>query len=385
MRLRARRVNRTMVRGTISGRRRGAVRQGLGGVGVSAPAGPPGAARRGSPRKRFRGITSPRRLLSDIAVAGQGRRASPSSPLPPSGGRSGGGSAPGCAGVPPASREARTGPRRRVGSEGKDAGLRPAMPAGRRRSQAIHGWAGSGRSPSGPPSPWVNPPPDLPPSRGEERRRGGPPPCSAIESGSQRDPDSFSLPGARSEDARRSYLEILRRLADIAVAGQERTRGLRFLSSPLQGGGREGGPAPGCAASRRPRAKRERGRGPSARQAGGTPAHPGGSRMSGTGKVPVRAAVPPGSTPLPTSPLPGGRREDPGGRREDGAARLPVRPSRAPQRGTPTPPPVQRRGVKTESQVRSPCLGPRSILTGADIWPNGSRNHSPPMNRDAKR
>ena len=220
-------------------------------------------------RDNFAAAAARRHRCRRAGEAG-GRRLFPS---PPSGGRSGGGSAPGCAGVPPASREARTGPRRRVGSEGKDAGLRPAMPAGRRRSQAIHGWAGSGRSPSGPPSPWVNPPPDLPPSRGEERRRGGPPPCSAIESGSQRDPDSFSLPGARSEDARRSYLEILRRLADIAVAGQERTRGRRRLSSPLQGGGREGVPPLG--------APRPAGLARSANEdAGLRPARPAGRRRS---------------------------------------------------------------------------------------------------------
>ena len=123
--------------------------------------------------------------------------------------------------------------------------------------------------------------------------------------------------------------------ADIAIAGRARAAAVfcpPFLLPlpPFRGEVGRGVPPLGAPASRRPRAKRERGCGPSARHAGGTPAHPGCSRMSGIGKLPDRAAEPPGSTPLPTSPLPGGRREDPGGRREDGAARLPVRTSRAP-------------------------------------------------------
>ena len=91
-----------------------------------------------------------------------------------------------------------------------------------------------------------------------------------------------------------------------------RARGRRFLSSPLQGGGREGGLPLGAPASRRPRAKRERGCGSSARQAGGTPAHPGGSRMSRIGKVPSGPPSP-RVNPPPDLPPEGGRREDPGG------------------------------------------------------------------------
>ena len=128
MRVRARRVKRTMVRGTIFGRRRGAVGQGLGRAGVSAPAGPPGAGAPGVPRKRFRGITSPRRRVApdtaDIAIAGQGARP-PFSLLPPSRGRSGG------------------------------------------RSQTVLGWVGPGRSPTGPP------PPGQPPSRPPPFQGGG--------------------------------------------------------------------------------------------------------------------------------------------------------------------------------------------------------------------
>ena len=103
-------------------------------------------------------------------------------------------------------------------------------------------------------------------------------------------------------------------------------------------------PPLGAPASRRPRAKRERGRGPSARQAGGTPALPGSSRMSRVGKAPVRAAAPLGSTPLPTSPLPGGRRED-------GAAHLPVRPSRAVPNGAPDSSPLP--GRRSEGGLSS--------------------------------
>ena len=70
-------------------------------------------------------------------------------------------------------------------------------------------------------------------------------------------------------------------------------------------GGRSGGGGPplGAPASHRHRAKREQGRGPSARQAGGTPAHPGNSPMSGTGKVPVRAAEPLGQPPSRPPPF----------------------------------------------------------------------------------
>ena len=128
--------------------------------------------------------------------------------------------------------------------------------------------------------------------------------------------------------------------ADIAIAGQARAAAVFspppfFFPSPLQGGGREGGPAPGSAgvppASREART-RVRAFGPPGRRDAGAPRQFTDERDRG-GPRPGRPA--PGSTPLPTSPLPGGRREDPGGRREDGAARLPVRPSRAVPNGEP--------------------------------------------------
>ena len=71
-----------------------------------------------------------------------------------------------------------------------------------------------------PPCPWVNPPPDLPPSRGEERRWLSPPPCSAIESVPER-PLKRDRPGS----------------------------GLYPGLAPRQGGGWEGRDARTCAPS----------------------------------------------------------------------------------------------------------------------------------------
>ena len=109
-------------------------------------------------------------------------------------------------------------------------------------------------------------------------------------------------------------------------------RGRRLLSSPLQGGGREGGPAAGSAgvppASREART-RMRAFGPPCRRDAGAPRRFTDERD--------REAHRPGctrSTPLPTSPLKGGRRED-------GSARLPVRPSRALPNGGPHSSPLE--------------------------------------------
>ena len=179
-----------------------------------------------------------------------------------------------------------------------------------------------------------SPPPfllPLPPFRGEVGR-GVPPlgapalPGGSPMSGTGKIPDRAAEPPGQPPSRPppgQSHLEISGRFADIAIAGQGRARPPfsllppSFFPSPLQGGGREGGPAFGCAgAPRRFTDERDR-----------------------EDPRPGRRA--PGSTPLPTSPLPGGRREDPGARREDGAARLPVRPSRAFPNGPLTPPPVQ--------------------------------------------
>ena len=131
---------------------------------------------------------------------------------------------------------------------------------------------------------------------------------AGLETGSERG----RKPGP-ADRAGRSHLEILRRRADVAVAGQARAAAvfspppLYFFPSPLSGGRSGGGGPPlGAPASRQPRAKRERGCGPSARQTGGTPALPGNSPMSGIGKVPVRAAQPPGQPPSRPPPFQGG-------------------------------------------------------------------------------
>ena len=111
------------------------------------------------------------------------------------------------------------------------------------------------------------------------------------------------------------------------------------LLPPYRGEVGRGVPPLGAPASRRPRAKRERGCGPSARHAGGTPALPGSSPMGGIGNIPVRAAVPLG---LLSSPLKGGRREDPGGGEKTARpASLFGHRERSPNRGPLTPPPVQ--------------------------------------------
>ena len=83
----------------------------------------------------------------------------------------------------------------------------------------------------------------------------------------------------------------------------------RLPSSPLQGGGREGGPAPGSAgvppASREART-RMRTFGPPCRRDAGAPRRFTDERD----REDPRPGCGAGSTPLPTSPLPGGRGED---------------------------------------------------------------------------
>ena len=76
----------------------------------------------------------------------------------------------------------------------------------------------------------------------------------------------------------------------------ERFRAAPWLLPPVQGGEVGWGVRfPGAPASRRHRAKRGK------EGAGGTPAHPGDSPMSGIGKIPARVAKP--VAPHPTSPL----------------------------------------------------------------------------------
>ena len=146
--------------------------------------------------------------------------------------------------------------------------------------------------------------PPGPPSRGEKRGRGGRgaeavgrPPVRSAEPGSPPLPTS-PLPGGRSADGADRTLRHRRRWTKGRIAAV-------FSPPPFRGEVGRGVPPPGAPPSRRPRAKRERGCGPSARQAGGTPVLPGNSRMSGIGKIPVRGGGA-GSTSLPTSPLKGG-------------------------------------------------------------------------------
>ena len=197
----------------------------------------------------------------------------PSSPL--QGGGREGGPAPGCAGVPPASRETRTRMRAFGPPDRRDAGAPRRFTDERDREYPRPGYG--------------------PPGSGNRSEDGV---SSAI-----------TLPRPPGQ----SHLKILRRLADIAVAGRGRARPPFSLLPPS--GGRSGGGSrpPGAPASRRPRAKREPGRGPSARQAGGTPALPGNSPMSGIGKVPVRAAEPLGQPPSRPPPFQGGGEKTQGG------------------------------------------------------------------------
>ena len=153
----------------------------------------------------------------------------------------------------------------------------------------------------------------------------------------------------------RSHLEIFGGLADIAVAGQARAAAV-FSPPPFRREVGRGVPPLGAPASPRPRAKRERGCGPSARQAGGTPALPGNSRMSGIGKLPDRAAQPRGQPPSRPPPFQGGG--------EKTARPASLFGHREHSRTAPlTPPPFPGGGVKTESQLRLPWTRPQGNRT----------------------
>ena len=246
---------------------------------------------------------------------------SDSSPL--QGGGREGGPAPGSAGVPPASREARTRMRALGPPCRRDAGAPRRFTDERDREDPRPGRRASG-----------SPPPTRPPPfQGGGDRIGRPIPAWRTTG------PFIRLPGLHS-----SPLPAL-------------------TPPPFRGEVGRGVPPLGAPASRRHRAKRERGCGPSARHAGGTPALPGGSRMSGIGKVPVRVAEP-GQPPSRPPPFQGGGEKTQGRRGEDGAARLPVRPSRAFPNGALTPPPFQGGEVKADSRVRSPWNVPAQGLRG---------------------
>ena len=120
--------------------------------------------------------------------------------------------------------------------------------------------SGIGKVPVRATGPRVNPPPDLPPSRGEERRRRRRA-LLPVASDVGEAPDALTLlllPPFRGERRRRrgarcpASRPVGGGLSPPAPLPGGRTQdrgacGRRFLSSPLQGGGREGGPAPGCA------------------------------------------------------------------------------------------------------------------------------------------
>ena len=340
---------------------------------------------------------------------------SDSSPL--QGGGREGGPAPGCAGVPPASREARARMRAFGPPCRRDAGASRQFTDERDREVPVRAAQ----------PPGVNPPPDLPPEGGRRENgsrarpcprqrcrraaakfpsaialrpslfrgggvkvavsfpccgkmyeRAGCPPCRARPPG----PGSSPLPGGRSGGGSRldkpgaprvrgaaasagdgrEYPPRAIALGNFGAARRRRHRraGARaaavFSPPPFRGEVGRGVPPLGAPASRRPRAKRDRGCGPSARHAGGTPALPGNSRMSGIGKVPVRAAEP-GQPPSRPPPFQGGgektaRPASPFGHRERSRT------------GPPTPPPFQGREVKADSQVRPPWNVPAQGLRG---------------------
>ena len=241
-----------------------------------------------------------------------------SSPL--QGGGREGGPAPGCVGVPPASRKARTRARAFGPLGRRDAGASRQLTDERDREGPRPG-CGAGSTPL-PTSPF----------RGEERSRE----------------DARSPPTPDPEADR-----------------------CRLLSSPLSGG-RSGG---GSRAVLRARPGVWR-----AAVSAIETLSAGRRRRSGGGRETPRLICGAGSTPHPASPRAiafgnfamarrhryrraGGRGRRflssplPGGRSADGAARLPVRPSRAFPNGPPDSSPFQGGGVKTESQVRLPCAG----------------------------
>ena len=277
------------------------------------------------------------------------------SPPPFQGGGREGGPAPGCAGVPSASRETRT-RMRAFGPPGRrDAGAPRQSTDERDRKDP----------PTGPPSPWVNPPPDLPPSRGEERRPRG----EELES------------------------QGVGRLGGIGIVGREARR-RRLLSSPrsslpppFRGEVGRGVPPPGAPASRRPRAKRERGCGPSVRQAGGTPALPGSSRTSGTVKVPDRAAEPLGQPPSRPPPFQGGGEKTQGGGVGKSGRRA-ARRHRYRRAGSAPPPPSLLPPVFSPPPFRGevgggPAPGCAGVPSASRETRTRVRAFGPPCRRDA--
>ena len=168
---------------------------------------------------------------------------------------------------------------------------------------------------------------------------------SPAKSGIVRDSPPPDPPGRSANDgcAGQSHLEISERLADIAIVGRGRARP-PFPLLPPSGGRSGGGSRPWV--RRVPPASREartrmRASGPPCRRDAGAPRRFTDERDRESSRPGGPA---PGSTPLPTSPLEGGRSED-------GAARLPVRPSRAVPNGAPDSSPLP--GRKSEGGLSS--------------------------------
>ena len=257
------------------------------------------------------------------------------SPPPFQGGGREGGPAPGCAGVPSASRETRTRVRAFGPPSRRDAGAPRQSTDERDRKDP----------PTGPPSPWVNPPPDLPPSRGEERRPRG----EELES------------------------QGVGRLGGIGIVGREARR-RRLLSSPrsslppLQGGGREGGPAPGCAgvpsASRETRT-RVRAFGPPGRRDAGAPRQSTDERDRKD--PPTGPPCPWVNPPSRPPPFQGGGEKTQGGGVGKSGRRAPRRHScrRAGRRGPPPRSAIGRRGLECD------CPGGGMVDSGRWIVVSG--------------
>ena len=197
-------------------------------------------------------------------------------PSPLQGGGREGGPAPGCAGVPPASREART---RRMRAFG---------PPGRRDAGA-------------------------PRRSADERDREGPRPGCGAGSPPSRPPP---FQGGGAQTARMG-------LSGIVVVGR-RDGSPPFSLLPPSGGRSGGGSAPGCAgappASREARTRRMRAFGPPGRRDAGAPRRSTDERDREGPRPGCGAGSPPSRPP----PLPGGRREDPGGGGTVTAARAPA-------------------------------------------------------------
>ena len=132
------------------------------------------------------------------------------------------------------------------------------------------------------------------------------------------------------------------------------------LLPPFRGEVGRGVPPLRAPASRRHRAKRERGCGPSARQAGGTPALPGSSRMGGIGKVPVGAAEP-GQPPSRPPPFQGGGEKTQGEERK--------------RRGPPPRSAIGRRSLKCDC----PAVSPFQVGGEKRRYPTPRRSDSSPL------